>query len=313
MNERMALLAELRYPTTRLAKVLSGFLALILFLFVAVTAVSGFLLYQMIRPARTPTAFDLTVMMGHPTALSFSQPDGTTREGWFFGGLRGAPTIVVAHGYREQRADVLTLVTALQEQQFNAFLFDFAGHGTSAGVTTLGYKETEELRSAIQALSMRDDVDPKRFGLWGSDMGGYAALRLAVSEPRIAAVAVDNAYADPRDMVQIEVNRSGLSVLPGVSLFSDIGFRLLNFQFRSEQPVRIERTQGLPKLFIESDDRQGLAQLVVKLFNSAPEPKQLVRDRVSYPDMSDEERKNYESQIVNFFQQALPPAGHSSQ
>lgn len=307
----MAVLAELRYPTTRLAKVFSGLLALILFAFVAISAVSGFLLYQMVRPARTPTSFDLTVMMGHPTAFSFPLSDGLTREGWFFPGQRGAPTVVLAHGYREQRADVLTLVTALQEQQFNAFLFDFSGHGTSPGVTTLGYRETEELRSAVQTLSTRDDVDPRRFGLWGADMGGYAALRLAMSDPRIAALAVDNAYADPRDMVQVEVRRSGLTVLPGVSAFSDVGFRLLNFSFRNEPPVNIDRTQGIPKLFIESDDRPALASLAVRLFNSAPEPKQLVRYRVSYPDLSDEERKNYESQIVNFFLQSLPASSHA--
>ena len=87
------------------------------------------------------------------------------REGWFFPGLRGAPTVVVAHGYREQRADVLTLVTALQEQQFNAFLFDFTGHGTSPGVTTLGYKETEEL-----AIGGADTIRARRRGL-RSDSG----------------------------------------------------------------------------------------------------------------------------------------------
>ena len=82
---------------------------------------------------------------------------------------------------------------------------------------------------------------------------------------------------------------------------------MLNFAFRSEPPLRLDHTQGIPKLFIESDDRPTLATLVVKLFNSAPEPKQLIRERVNYPDMSDEERKNYESQIVTFFLQSLPP------
>jgi uncharacterized protein len=308
----MAVLAELRYPTTRVAKVFSGLFALVLFCFVAITVISGFLIYQMVRPARTPASFDLTVMMGHPTSFSFPLADGSTREGWFFPGLRGAPTIVVAHGYRQQRADVLTLVTALQEQQFNAFLFDFTGHGTSPGVTTLGYKETEELRSAVQALSGRDDVDPKRFGLWGADMGGYAVLRLAASDPRIAAIAVDNAYGDPRDMVRVQVNRSGLTAIPGVSLFSDAGFRLLNFSFRHEPPVRMGMIQGIPKLFVESDDQPALASLLVRLFNSAPEPKQLLSFRVGYADMSDEERKNYESQMVSFFLQSLPMSAHAS-
>jgi pimeloyl-ACP methyl ester carboxylesterase len=252
-------------------------------------------------------------MMGHPTTVSFPLEDGSAREGWFFPGLRGAPTVIVAHGYRAQRADVLTLVTALQEQQFNAYLFDFTGHGTSPGVTTLGYKETSELRSAVQSLSARDDVDPRRFGLWGEDMGGYAALEVATSDPRIAAIAVDNAYSDPREMVQVEVRHSGLTALPGVSAFSDLGFRFLNYSFRNTVPVseRLAQTKGIPKLFMETEDRPNLAKYTVSLFNMAPEPKQLVRNRLNYSDMGDEDRKNYESQIVNFFLQSLPPASHS--
>ena len=144
---------------------------------------------------------------------------------------------MVCHGYHSQRADVLTLVTALQDQQFNVFLFDFTAHGTSPGVTTLGYRETAELQAAMQALATRDDVDPKHFGLWGVDMGGYVVLEDAVSDPRICAFIVDDAYADPRDMVQIEMKRSGLTVLPYVSKFCDIGFRIVNYQFRDEPPV----------------------------------------------------------------------------
>ena len=34
---------------------------------------------------------------------------------------------------------------------------------------------------------------------------------------------------------------------------------------------------------------------------------QTLRDRLSYRDMTDDDRKNYESQIVNFFLQTIPP------
>ncbi len=173
-------------------------------------------------------------MMGHPATFSFPLEDGTHARRLVLPRLARGSHRYRGHGYRSQRADVLTLVTALQEQQFNAFLFDFTGHGTSAGVTTLGYKETAELRSAVQSLSTRDDVDPRRFGLWGEDMGGYVALEVGTSDPRIAAVAVDNAYSDPREMVQVEVRHSGLTALPGVSTFSDWGFRLINYSSRNE-------------------------------------------------------------------------------
>src|SRR6201993_5371477 len=121
----MAVLSELRYPTTRLAKFLSGILAIALFLFVSVAVVSGFLLYQVLHPTRAPATIDLSVMMGHPVTFSFPLGNGVDREGWFYPGLRGAPTIVVCHGYLSQRVDVLTLGSGLFFYTFIHFFFFF--------------------------------------------------------------------------------------------------------------------------------------------------------------------------------------------
>jgi pimeloyl-ACP methyl ester carboxylesterase len=305
----MEVLSELRDPTSRLAKTLTGLLALVLFGIITISTLSGFLLYQTLRPTRAPMTFDLGVMMGHPTTFSFPVANGASREGWFFPGLRAAPTVVVCHGYRSQRAEVLTLVSALQDHGFNVFTFDFTGHGTSPGVTTLGYQETAELRSAVTALSKRDDVDHRHFGLWGTDMGGYVALQVAASDTRIAAFAVDDAYNSPRDMVQVQVKHSGLTILPFVGGFADLEFRLVNYNFHDQPAVttRLWKTAGIPKLFIESDDRPELAADTLKLFIAAPEPKQTTRDSTSYSDMSDDDRRNYENQVVDFFLKNIPP------
>ena len=307
--QRMAVLSELRYPTTRLAKVFSGLLALILFGIVSIGTISCFLLYEILKPARTPAAFDLNVMMGHPTTFSFTLPDGTQREGWFFPGLRGAPTVIVSHGYLSQRADVLTLAAALQEHEYNAFVFDYTGHGSSPGITTLGYREAGELRAAVQALSKRDDVDPKRFGLWGVDLGAYTSLDVASSDPRIAAFAVDSVYDSPQDLLQIEVKRSGLAALPFVSRFCGFGFSILNYQYRQQSPVstHFAITRGIPKLFVQSDDKPALEDKTSQIFVKAPDPKQMIRERVSYRDMPDDDRRSYENQIVNFFGQYISP------
>jgi pimeloyl-ACP methyl ester carboxylesterase len=306
----MAVLSELRYPTTRIAKVISALLALVLFFVVSVATISGFLLYQILRPPRSPASYDLSVMMGQPSAFTFPVPDGPDREGLFFPGLRGAPTIVVCHGYTSQRADLLTLASALQEHEFNVFLFDFTGHGSTPGLTSLGYKETGELGAALQALSTRNDVDPKRFGLWGVDMGGYVALEVATSDPRVAALAVDDAYQDPREMLNLQVAHSGLSIVPYVMKLSDFGFRMINYQYRNEPPVtkKLVRLKGMQKLFIQADDRPGLAQDTLDLFIQSPDPKQMVHDRLSYSEMTDDDRHAYENQIVTFFLQNLPPA-----
>lgn len=306
----MAVLSELRYPTTRLAKAFSAILALVLFVFVALASISGYLLYQALRPPQNSAPVNLDLMMGHPQTVSFQLVDGSSRDGWFFPGLRGAPAIIVCHGYLSQRADVLTLVTALQDHEYNVFLFDFLGHGSSPRGTTLGYKETGELHSAIQALAGRDDIDPQHFGLWGVDLGGYAVLETAASDPRVGAIVVDDAYADPRNMMQIQVKHSGLGVIPLVDRFTDFGFRMANYDYRHEPAVtvRLGQLRAIPKLFIASNDQPYLANAVLNLYELSPDPKQLQRNQTSYADMSDDDRKNYENQVVSFFLQSIPPA-----
>lgn len=307
----MAIAFELR--SSRLAKVISGLLALLLFALVSIACISGFLLYQILHPPRNPATIDINVMMGHPMDTSFPVAGGLTRDALFFPGLRGAPTIIVSHGYGAQRGDVLTLVTALQEHQFNVFLFDFLGHGTVPGVTTVGYRETGELRSAIQYLATRDDVDPQHFGLWGTDMGAYAVLEEASSDKRVAAFAVEDPYADPRDMVRLQLKNSGLQAIPYVERFVDFGFRMYNYPLRNEPPVstRLAATAGIPKLFILTNDHPALADQGLKLFVKSPDPKRMLRTTATYRDLSDDDRKSYENQVVSFFLLNIPPTSQN--
>jgi len=75
--------------------------------------------------------------------------------------------------------------------------------------------------------------------------------------------------------------------------------------------ARLGSTRGIPKLFVQADDRAALSDETLRLFSKAPDPKQTLRERLSYRDMTDDDRKSYESQIVNFFLQNIPPtAGH---
>lgn len=303
----MAVFAEMRYPTTAFAKIASATLALVLFVFIGAAVIAGIELRQIVKPSRNPSIVDLNVAMGHPSTFSFPV-EGGQREGWFFPGLQGAPAIIVCHGYGSQKNDILTLVTALQDQQYNVFVFDFSGHGSNSGATTLGYRESEELRAAVNALAGRADVDPRRFGIWGKDLGAYAALEVAEVDPRVIAVAVDSIYDDPTDMVRLEVKQSGMGALPLVSRLSVLGFRLVNYPYRQEPPVstRLGRLQSTSKLFIQSEDQPLLAYSTFQIFQKSPEPRRQVIDRVSYSEMNDEDRKVYENMISSFFLVSMP-------
>lgn len=307
---RMSILSELRSPTKWYAKLLTAAVAFVFFAILSTAAVSGFLVYRIVSPPRTKSDINTRDFPGHPDTVSFTVPRAGSREGWFFPGLRGAPTIVLCHGYQSSRGLLLTLASALQDHQYNVFLFDFAGHGATQGVTTLGFREAKELRAAIDTLAKRDDVDPTQFGLWGANMGAYAALSEAEGDSRVRAIVADSVYNEPSQMVNLLMRRTGLGALPFMARWAQFGFKWLNYDYRNAQPLsrRIDSLSGVPKLFLQALDEPVLAESTQDIFLLAPEPReQAVLPRGDYGSMLDDDKRFYENRIVSFFLLRLPP------
>jgi len=107
----MQILSELRYPTRWYMKLLMAVVALAFFGLLAIGAIAGFLLNRIVRPQRTSSEISMQSFPGRPDAMQFSVPGLGNREGWFFPGFRGAPTIVLCHGYGSVSYTHLTLPT----------------------------------------------------------------------------------------------------------------------------------------------------------------------------------------------------------
>src|SRR5260370_11000938 len=159
----MSILFELRYPTKWYTKLFTAIVALIFFAGLATLSIAGFLVYRIVKPQRTSSEINLSSFPGRPEEVQFDVPaPAGSRSGLFFPGFRGAPTIILCHGYESSKGELLTLVSALQDHQYNVFLFDFAAHGENAGISTLGYREVDEVRAAVDLLAARPDLDPTR-------------------------------------------------------------------------------------------------------------------------------------------------------
>ena len=190
----------------------------------------------MVSPAQSHSDIDLQNLPGHPQTLSYTVAGEGPRDGWFFPGLKSAPTIMLCPAYESSRGELLTLASALQDHQYNVFLFDFSAHGSSGGRSTLGFREVAELRAAMDAVANRGDVDANRFGLWGVNLGAYVALAEAIGDHRVRALAVESPYDHPEQMVGLLVRRSGLGSLPLITRMAQWEFRWLNSQFRNVPP-----------------------------------------------------------------------------
>jgi pimeloyl-ACP methyl ester carboxylesterase len=308
----MQILFELRYPTKWYTKLLMALLALVFFAVLATMAIAGFLVYRIVKPQRTSSEINMASFPGRPETVNFEVPGIGTREGWFFPGLRGAPTIVLCHGYESSRGELLTLVSALQDHQYNVFIFDFAAHGANAGLTTLGYREVEELRTAIDLLAARNDVNPALFGIWGYNLGAYAALREAENDKRIRALVLDSVYDEPSQMVKVGVERNGLGGFPFMIRAAQLSFEYLNYAHREDPPLsrKLITLAGVPTLYIQALDDPELSDTTRKLFLKAPEPReQAIIPHGNFVSLNDEEKRVYENRVVSFFLVRLPATG----
>jgi pimeloyl-ACP methyl ester carboxylesterase len=305
----MQIFSELRYPSRWYTKLLTLFLALAFFAVLAISAIAGFLVYRIVKPQRSNSEISLTSFPGRPEIMDFQVPELGHREGWFFPGVRRGPTIILCHGYQSSRGELLTLVSALQEHQYNVFVFDFAAHGANTGVTTLGYREADELRKAVDTLAARDDLDPTRFGLWGYNLGAYAALREAEGDKRIRALILDSVYDDPEQMVKVGVEHNGLATFPLMIRSTQLTFGYLNNPHRHDPLLssNLRALNGVPTLFIQGMDDPELAAATLQMFQQAPEPReQAIIPHGNFVSLSDQEKRDYENRVVSFFLLRLP-------
>ncbi|MFZ0821300.1 MAG: alpha/beta fold hydrolase [Candidatus Acidiferrales bacterium] len=305
----MDISAELRYPTKWYSKLVVAVIAIVFFTFLSTTGISVFLLYRILAPTRSQMELSATDFPGRPEEFKFTVPGGAERAGWFFPGLRGAPTIILCHGYGSSRGELLTLATSLQDRQYNVFMFDFIGHGENKGYSTMGYVEARELKAALEALAKRDDVDAAKFGVWGTNIGAYAALAVAEQSPTIRAVVVESVYDQPSDFMKIQIDHSGLA---GIPFLKDMTVRAFAWKMKEHKDLpplsaHLSRTAGVFKLFLESPDEPKLAQMTRDLYLKAPEPKQdAVLGQGNYAGMQDDAKKLYENRVLSFFLVYLP-------
>ncbi len=145
------------------------------------------------RSKETPEKYGLDY-----EAIKFKTKDGLMLAGWLIKGKKGAPTIIVGHGYPFDKGNILPIVTFLHPD-YTLFLYDFRSFGESQGsTTTAGAKETEDFSDAIKYLKTRKDIN-HTFGAYGFSLS--AATFLMSKHPEVKAIVADSAYAGIHDII----------------------------------------------------------------------------------------------------------------
>lgn len=161
-------------------------------------------------PLETPAAHDL------PYEAVVVPSDAGPLPGWFIPapGGRPAPVIVLVHGWESNRARMLPDARFLHAAGFATLMFDVRGHGDNpAEMLPISSAEFgADARAAVGLVAARPDVSA--IAVLGHSMGAIGAAIAAAGDPRVAALVMTAAPADPRRLTRRTFQLAGLS-LPG--------------------------------------------------------------------------------------------------
>ncbi|HEX9628767.1 MAG TPA: hypothetical protein VF961_02030 [Pyrinomonadaceae bacterium] len=184
------------------------------------------IVYGITRPPRqhylvTPESFSqISGTALKVTDENWRNRDGTAARGWLLRGAEGAPAVVLLHRYGGDRSWLFNLGIKLNEASGFTILWpDLRGHGLNPPVTvsSFGMKEGEDLLATLDFLrglkgSNREHLTADVFGVYGVELGAYAAITAAVQDSSLRVLVLDSL---PRS--SDELMNAGVSHHIGVS------------------------------------------------------------------------------------------------
>jgi pimeloyl-ACP methyl ester carboxylesterase len=291
------------------SRLLRSALVLLAVSVVVLGGVSSYLTYTVVTVSKeTETVTPLSSFQSSYINLNFTDRRGGEHEGWLLVGLKGAPAIILCHGYNSNRSELLALGNLLQGNHFNVYVFNFHAAKGRARFSDLGLSQAEDLMVAIDKVTKQPGVNSHRVGLYGLNSGGYAALAAAQQSPLVKALVADTIYDDPSQMFEAQVDHLLGGTSEAFRALPDGLFHLLTLR-RPKPPVRgnMRKLEGMPKLYIQGRDSPLLARHTEALHDMSPPPKRLLVLDQSYTSLaSGAVKKEYEDQVLSFFLQNLP-------
>jgi uncharacterized protein len=120
---------------------------------------------------------------------------------WLALGSPQRPAVVLVHGLGDSLESYVDIADALRARGHTTLLVDLRGHGGSQGsITTLGAREREDVRAAIDWLRGQASTAPDPI-VMGWSMGAVAVLRAAADRDDISAVIAESPYDTYRETI----------------------------------------------------------------------------------------------------------------
>jgi pimeloyl-ACP methyl ester carboxylesterase len=129
------------------------------------------------------------------------QSEGLRLRGWLSRGERDLPAVVIVHGLGDSLESYQEHARPFIKRGHSVLLLDLRGHGGSEGsFTTLGGRESEDVRTAIGYLQ-GESLAEEGIVLMGHSMGSVAVLLSAAGRRDVRAIVVEAPYDTFRNTI----------------------------------------------------------------------------------------------------------------
>lgn len=238
--------------------------------------------------------------------VEFPSESGATIHGWLIPGGKGNGAVVLMHGIRASRLDLIDRARFLSRVGYTVLLFDFQAHGESEGKhITIGYLESRDAKAAVNFL--KAESPNEKIGVIGISMGGAAAL-LAQPSLNVDALVLEEVYPT---IEQATANRLAESLGRWSKILTPlltIQIRLrLGFSASELRPIERINQNNAPKLFIAgAEDKYTTLDESKALFNVANGEKELwIVNGAGHQDLHSFAKQDYEQKVLSFFEKHL--------
>jgi pimeloyl-ACP methyl ester carboxylesterase len=241
----------------------------------------------------------------HPpesSEVTFASNSGALVHGWVSTGKAGQGVVVLLHGLRGDRRDMVSRAAFLHALGYSVLVFDFQAHGETRGrQVTFGDIESRDVVAAIEYLHHK--LPKEKIGVLGVSMGADAFV-LADNRPPVAAVVLEQMYPTIEQAIEI---RTRLHLGPFAVLFAP----LLMTEVQSRIGIQADRLRpidrmgkiGAPVLIVNgTDDNYTSIKDAQALFAAASQPRELwAVEGAGHVNLHAFVKAEYERRVGDFF------------
>jgi pimeloyl-ACP methyl ester carboxylesterase len=308
-------------------KFLATLLPIVLLAALAAVGLTVWIVYGATRPPQraylvTPETFARVSDRGlKSTEETWANRDGTQARGWLVRGAEGAPAVLLLHSYGADRSWLLNLGVKLNETtNMTVLLPDMRGHGQNPPVTSSGFGtiESEDTLAALEFMRGLKSSQGRALvggavGVYGVEMGAYAALAAARQDKGVRAIILDSVPDEPdRILGSVVAEHTGLDN-SALRLLARLGTRLyFAGHYKNESACTIAEALGDRQALLLSGEDAGALKVSTETLARCFPSRSNVETHTDLPltglklaSATPEQDEAYDRRVIEFFDRAL--------